>query len=203
MKKSFLLLNGQMPKTLPELENYEFIICADGAYHHFLTFNPARQCDVVIGDFDSVSIKNAPTFTQFIPIADQNTTDFDKALQFLSEHGVKHVDVYGATGKENDHFFSNISTAIAFRDKLSLRFVDDFGQFFLSDFHIEIKQMKDKIMSLIPFCEANHVSAQGLRYPLKDQTLRLGEFISVRNQAISDCVEIAYKSGTLLIFIAH
>ena len=67
-------------------------------------------------------------------------------------------------------------------------------------FHIIFPIEKNKIVSLFPFPLATEVYTKGLQYPLKGHKLDLN-YISVRNKALEDQIEITFKKGALLIFI--
>jgi thiamine pyrophosphokinase len=198
-KKVFLLLNGEAPTMLPNLLNYEIICATDGAYHHLEENNIAPN--LVCGDLDSS--QEIPKNIEVIHTPDQDFTDFDKTLQILLDKGFTEIDVFGASGKEQDHFLGNLHTAIQFRGKLNLTFFDNYSRYFLADNSTEISDCKDKIVSLIPFPKATNITTEGLQYSLKNEDLIFGERIGTRNKAIKNNVKITFKSGELFIFINH
>ena len=104
--KVLLLLNGETPVKIPELNDYEIICATDGAYHYLNEKHIAP--DFISGDFDS--LENLPKEIEVIHTPNQAFTDFDKILQILSDRGYKNIDVYGASGKEQDHFLGNLLT---------------------------------------------------------------------------------------------
>ena len=195
----FLLLNGEPPKNLPEFSNYEIICATDDAYH-FLEKNKIKP-NFISGDFDS--IENLPKDIEVIHTPNQDFTDFDKILQILFEKGFKNVDVYGASGKEQDHFLGNLHTTIQWKNKLSLTFFDNHSRYFLADKNTEILNSVDKTISLVPFPEAKNINTKGLQYSLNDENLTFGQRIGTRNKAIKNKVEISFKTGELFIFINH
>ena len=195
----FLLLNGEPPTNLPNISNYEVICATDGAYH-FLEKNKIKP-NFISGDFDS--IENLPKDIEVIHTPNQDFTDFDKILQILFEKGFKNVDVFGASGKEQDHFLGNLHTAIQWKNKISLTFFDNHSRYFLADKNTEILNSVDKIISLVPFPEATNITTKGLQYPLQDEKLTFGQRIGTRNKAIKNKVEISFKTGELFIFINH
>lgn len=198
-KKVFLLLNGEPPKTLPNLSNYDIICATDGAYHFLEEKNITPT--FISGDFDSS--KKVPKNIEVIYTPDQNYTDFDKILKILFSKGLKNIDVFGASGKEQDHFLGNLHTTIQWKEKLQLTFFDNHSHYFLADKSTEIINCKDKIVSLVPFPKATNIITEGLQYPLKKEDLTFGEKIGTRNKAIKDEVKITFESGELFIFINH
>ncbi|WP_298782446.1 thiamine diphosphokinase [uncultured Polaribacter sp.] len=198
-KKVFLLLNGETPKIVPDVSNYDIICATDGAYQYLKENNIAPH--FISGDFDS--LQEIPKNIEVISTPNQNFTDFDKILQILFEKGYTKVDVFGASGKEQDHFLGNLHTAIQFKEKIKLTFFDNNSRYFLADKNTKISDCKNKIVSLIPFPKATSIVTSGLKYQLNNEDLVFGKRIGTRNIAIENNVTITFKTGDLFIFINH
>jgi len=198
-KKAFVLLNGAKPTVFPDLSNYEIICAIDGAYNYFKEKN--IEPDLVTGDFDS--IHTIPTTVEVINTPNQNYTDFEKALFILNERDFFKIDVYGGSGKEHDHFLGNISTALEWKTKLNITFFDDFGKYFFIEDSIQLTNLINKNISLIPFPTAEGINTLGLQYPLLNEKLTFGKRIGTRNKAIENTVEISFKKGNLLIYVSR
>lgn len=198
-KKVFLLLNGETPNEVPNTSKYDLICATDGAYQYLKKYNIIPN--FIAGDFDS--IQEIPKEIEVIKTPNQDFTDFDKILQILFDKGFNHIDVFGASGKEQDHFLGNLHTAIQFKEKLKLTFIDNHSRYFLADKSTEITDCKDKIVSLIPFPKATNISTEGLEYQLHKEDLVFGERIGTRNKGIEDTVIITFENGELFIFINH
>jgi thiamine pyrophosphokinase len=196
-KKVFLLLNGDSPKKLPDLSDYKIICATDGAYQ-FLKENDIAP-SFISGDFDSLS--KIPNDIEVIQTPNQDLTDFDKVLQILFDKGYTIIDVFGASGKEQDHFLGNLHTAIQWKKKLHLTFFDDYGKYFLANKTSILSECKNKTISLVPFPTSKNISTKGLQYSLQNETLTFGKRIGTRNKAIDNEVHITFKSGELFIFI--
>ena len=198
-QKVFLLLNGEPPKRLPDLSKYDIVCATDGAYQYL------KEKEIIphfiSGDFDS--LQDLPKDIEVIHTPNQDFTDFDKILQILFDKGFTTIDVFGASGKEQDHFLGNLHTAIQWKNKLKLTFFDDYSRYFLADKITEIRNCKDKIVSLVPFPKASNIFTEGLQYPLKKEDLTFGQRIGTRNKAIKNNVKITFESGELFIFINH
>jgi thiamine pyrophosphokinase len=156
---------------------------------------------VVIGDMDSLS--ESPTNTEVIFVDDQNTTDFEKALQYLCDVGFEKVLVLGSTGGQHDHFLGNLNAAFKFREQLSIKFFDQSQYFFLSHVKQKIVTKPGKVISLIPFPQAQGITLSGLQYLLNNESLSLVERIGTRNIAVSDTPSIHFESGALWIFVEY
>lgn len=201
MSSALLLINGQLPKQLPNLDHYAVVACTDGAYRYFLE-HPKERCDYIIGDLDSL-----PQFTKqntspcVIQTPDQNKTDFEKALLFLLSKQITHINVYGASGREQDHFLGNLSVALQFQHQLAITFYDDYQYYFLAKQQTLLNNVKGRTISLIPLPNAENVTTQGLAYPINNQTLSFGQWMSLRNVAVDDSVTVTYCQGALFIFV--
>ena len=93
------------------MEEADYSIAVDGG---FLSF---RQADLLpnllIGDLDSLSETELKSIKyanfQVLQISDQNTTDFEKALNWVSQNmKTKHLIVLGGLGKRSDHMITNL-----------------------------------------------------------------------------------------------
>jgi thiamine pyrophosphokinase len=198
-RKVFLLLNGEPPETLPDLSEYTLICATDGGYH-FLEENNIRP-GFVCGDLDSS--QKIPEEVEVIYTPNQDFTDFDKALQILFDKDFTSIDVFGASGKEQDHFLGNLHTALQWQKKLNITFLDDYGRYFFGDKEMGLSNCLNKTVSLLPFPTATKITTQGLLYPLQNETLTFGAKIGTRNKATKKEVNISFETGELLIFMHH
>ena len=196
-KKVFLLLNGEKPKEVPNFSVYDLICATDGAYQYLEKHKIVP--DFISGDLDS--LEAIPKEIEVIKTTNQDFTDFDKILQILFDKGFTNIDVYGASGQEQDHFLGNLDTAIRWKKKISLTFFDNNGTYFLAKKKLVLSNCKGKIISLTPFPKASKVETFGLKYSLKKETLKFGKRIGTRNLAIDKKVKINFKKGNMFVFI--
>jgi len=209
MKNNALLfINGEAPKSIPDLSGYDLIACTDGAFHYLKQLKfPLDKLDFISGDFDSHKIEqeiiqqSQNSNFEIIETPDQNKTDFQKAIEIILEKRFKNIDVYGGSGGEQDHFLGNLSVAFAFKDKVSLRFFDEYSSYYFIPKDFSISDVKDKMISLMPFPIAKNIETKGLKWPLHQEDLVLGERIGTRNVAENQEVSIQYREGDLLIFV--
>ncbi len=208
--KALLFINGDSPKTIPDLSGYDLIACTDGAFHYLKQLKfPLKKLDFISGDFDSYteSFDSAQDDKQYdfeiIETPDQNKTDFHKALEIIIEKGFDNIDVFGGSGGEQDHFLGNLSVAFTFKDKANLQFFDDYSSYYFIPKKFTISDVKGKMISLMPFPIAKNIETKGLKWPLYNEDLILGERIGTRNIAENKDVVIKYKKGDLLIFVGN
>lgn len=201
--KVLLFINGDSPKSLPNVEEYTFIACTDGAFHYLKQLGfPLEKLDFISGDFDSHSGADENVYEdKFIYTPDQNKTDFHKALDIILEKGYQNIDVFGGSGGEQDHFLGNLTVAYSFKENLNIKFYDEFSEYFFVPKSIVLKNVKDKLISLYPFPTAENITTKGLNWSLNNENLSVTTRIGTRNFAIEDEVSIQYEKGDLLIFI--
>lgn len=198
MNRIILFLNGEKPQKIPCCADYELVVCADGAYQFLVEVG--IKPDLIIGDFDS--IEQLPDDVPHIHTPDQNFTDFEKAIKIIIEKGYKHMDVFAASGLEQDHFLGNLTTALKYRKKIKIIFFDDRQTYYFIKKKIVLNQVKNKIVSLFPFPKAKNIYSHGLKYPLKGLDMEMTKNqIGTRNIAIQNTVKIKFSKGNLLLFI--
>ena len=197
--KVILFLNGEEPTAVPNLSEYQKIYCTDGSYNYLKTLGIVP--DVIAGDFDSISTTSFPKNVEVIHTPDQNFTDFEKVLQIIVDQNFTSVDVFGASGKQQDHFLGNLNAAYKFKDRLLIQFIDNYSTYNFIPKHFTLENVAEKIISLVPFPETKGITTTGLLYPLNNEDLNLLERIGTRNKAITNKVKITYSSGELVLFV--
>lgn len=197
MKKAFLLLNGKAPQQLPDLEEYDLVVATDGAYRYLQQLGV--RPDWISGDFDSLG--ELPKDVRCISTPNQDYTDFEKALRLLLEANIQVVDVYGASGKEQDHFLGNISIALQYQSQLKIQFYDDYSTYFVMDKVVEANVKIGSLVSIVPLFELKGLYSQGLQYPLDNHDLVFGGMIGTRNRATASQIRIEYTSGRGVVFL--
>ncbi|WP_185858544.1 thiamine diphosphokinase [Blattabacterium cuenoti] len=195
-----LFLNGEKtPFLCKKIFLYEKIFAVDGAFYYLNQHG--ISVDYIIGDFDSLLKKDFPKEKNFLITCDQKYTDFDKALNIIYEKGFFNINVWGGSGKEQDHFLGNLSVALKYKKKLSIIFHDQYHTYFFSEKKTFFQKNKKKKISLFPFPIVEGLQTYGLKYPINNGFLKIGKNIGIRNETCEKKIEIIYKKGELLIFI--
>lgn len=200
--KIALFLNGDLPTYIPNIYNYKKIFITDGVYDFFIK-KIGITPDVISGDFDSTDINSLSLNinTKIIYTPNQNYTDFEKILSLIYKNKFLNVDIWGASGKEQDHFLGNLFTAAKYRKKLSLIFYDNYYIYFFAEKKNRINGVKNKIISLFPFPKVKGITTKGLKYSLLNESLDINRRIGIRNIAINDIIDITFSYGNLIIFV--
>lgn len=201
--KALLFINGEHPKNFPDPADYGLIACTDGAFHYLKNrCFPLDRLDFISGDFDSHSGSDESVYEgKFILTLDQDKTDFHKALEIILEKGFAEVDVFGGSGGEQDHFLGNLTVAYAFKDKMNLKFYDEFSEYYFIPKEFSVKGVNRKMISLYPFPSVENITTKGVNWPLTNGSLSITSRIGTRNFAVEDEVSIQYESGDLLFFV--
>jgi thiamine pyrophosphokinase len=173
------------------------VVVLDGAYERVKKLQ--IQPDIVIGDFDSLgSEPDNPTVT-FIKIEEQETTDLEKALDYLITKNYTDINVLWASGLRLDHTINNFATLAKYKKYKIVLYDDNSKAFVLPAFYSKIYKAGDSV-SLIPISKAEHIHTTNLVYELQNEILEFGKRSGISNQVKDDGeVTITYQSGTLAI----
>ncbi len=155
--------------------------------------------DIVIGDMDSFS--HADDYTgELICDPDQETNDLEKALKLARSRNADRVDVLGATGKRLDHTLKNLSVMLQFQPRFDLlAFYDNqfYSRILPRDFSLTLPP--GHTVSLFPLSgKVDGITTDGLRYPLRDESLENGRRDGSSNETLHGKIRIRHRSGALL-----
>lgn len=202
MKNGTILVADGLPlqsKPWKRLKNFE-VIALDGAANAM-----AREGSLphgVLGDLDSISKKWKRHLEKkkvpFVFLPDQNFTDFEKALQWCKDRGVKKLWVFQALGKRLDHSLHNLFQLKRFRSLNVRLFSETETIYFVQNSTLSLRGKKKRRFAVFPLPRAK-VSSSGLRWELKLQTLQLGKTASVCNEAHQEKVQIRVWGSALVI----
>lgn len=181
MKRSppsaLLLLNGDIPDAamIRRLaRRCRVIICADGGARH------ARRMglvpDVVVGDMDSLPRPLPRNWTRTLYWCDfnENSSDFDKALEFMGRTGCGRLYVAGLFGGRLDHCMVNLSLARRYGARESLVVVDRGMAALLGPGRYRLGLRRGQRLSLLAVAPRTRLSVTGARYPLRHAALVAG-----------------------------
>ncbi len=176
-ESALLLLNGDIPE--PALVrrvagHCSFLVCADGGARHAakLGLVPAA----VVGDMDSLPkpLPRSWKKTSFLCDFDEDSSDFEKALDFIWEAGCSRLYVAGLLGGRLDHALVNLALAEAYGSRASLVVVDRGLATLMGPGRYRLPSRKGELVSLLAAGQGARVSFSGVRYPLKKALLKPG-----------------------------
>lgn len=190
-----LLLNGEIPR--PELvlkfaRASRGVFCADGGLRHAIALG--LEPLAVIGDMDSRPRK-LPAWKRTTYWCDfaEDRSDFEKALGFALQVGVKSLGVAGALGGRLDHALINLAVLERFSAKLELTLLDQGLGRLCGVGRYRLDARKGDTFSLLASGKAARISLSGAKYPLARASLPAGSG-GLSNQATGP-VTLTVHSG--------
>ncbi len=202
MSKALLICNGQKPgKWLKKLaKEADFILAADGGADAALA--AGVRPDAVIGDLDSASprahraLKEVP----FIHVKRQDNTDFEKALDWLTEQKFEQCVVAGAQGKRLDFTIGNFLSVYPYLCRLNVIFKGDGWAVYPLIKSLNFSARKGARLSLIPLTDCTNVTLKGLKYRLNNVQWQLGQ-TGLSNIVSAQKSEVNFTSGYMLMYV--
>jgi len=201
-----LFANGELPAPeaiLADLVPGDFLIAVDGGLRHLVTLNLTP--DLIIGDLDSANPGDVERFAsqgvevQRYPI-DKDETDLELALQAALDKQPSSIWIVAALGGRLDQTLGNIFLLTRPRPTgVDLRLVDGRQEVLLIEDRITLAGEPGQRVSLLPLLgEVTGVKAQGLAYPLDDETLYPDHTRGISNRMLGATASISISSGFLL-----
>lgn len=197
-----LCLNGTLPETtffhtLSQIP----IVSADGAAIQLRKVGLLPQ--YIVGDLDSL-IDDIAFWKQHEDIIiqevrDQNSTDFEKSLEYIQQLGYSSPVICGFHGGELDHTLNNWSILMRYGKIMSLTVYDSNKIAFPIYESIIVKASEGEMISLIPQPRV-YLTTDGLEWNLHNEELCLGKREGARNRATKEQVKIKIHSGAMLLF---
>ena len=200
MKEVVVLANGEFPKgkiPLQILEDNSFLICCDGAINNLLKIN--IKPNLIIGDLDSINEDLKTKFADIlIKIADQNTNDLTKAINWCVANNITEVTILGATGKREDHTIANISLLAKYIELLNVKIITDYGIFTPITKTTQFKSEKGQQVSIFSLDCDKEISSENLKYPLQNLKLETW-WMGTLNESIKDNFTIICNNNARVI----
>jgi thiamine pyrophosphokinase len=212
--RTIIFANGLFPDASHAhdlLRPDDLIIAADGGTRHALTLGLVP--DVVIGDLDSISLEELAVveaagsqIVRHSPRKDE--TDLELALLHAARRGATEIVVLAALGGRLDQTIANLLLlALPELRGLDVRVVEGSQTAFLIHAGHDgtwIDGHPGDTVSLIPLGgDAVGVSAEGLEWPLHDDTLRFGPARGVSNVLAAEEAHVCVREGLLLCVVMH
>lgn len=186
------------PIPLQVIEQTPYVVCCDGAANHFLAMGGKPHA--IVGDGDSLSEENRRTYAHLLHlVAEQETNDQTKAVQFLLQQGKRKIAIVGATGKREDHTLGNISLLADYaRAGVEVSLFTDYGVFLPCRDTTTFASAPGRQVSIFNISACN-LRSEGLRYPLYDfNALWQGTL----NESLSHSFTV-FAKGEYLVFLNY
>ena len=203
LRRVLLLCNGAPPsKSFVQglAREAELIVAADGGA------NTAARCNVqphiIIGDLDSILPATMKRFrtSMVIRVRRQDNTDLEKALDLISSSGKAEVMIVGATGGRIDFTLANLAVFWNYTASLGICFRGDGWRAVPVGRKRSLTAPIGSVVSLLPFTSCSGITLRGLRYPLRNATMRLGS-IGVSNIVRTPRFDVTVRRGKMLLVV--
>ncbi len=199
-----LVLNGDLQWTegLARLaREAPLVLAADGGANALARLG--LRPGAVIGDLDSVDADTRSWIGEerLIHRPAQDTTDFEKALVFAFEDSsVDRLIVLGALGGRLDHTIGNLGVLARHARGSGLMLVSEREQVVATARPIELESRPGETWSFWAFDPSVRVTLQGVRWPLENAPLTLGDRPSISNEATDTLVRVKPTGGTVIAY---
>lgn len=182
-----------------QMKEEDLILCADGGYDHAKLMNVVPHA--VIGDMDSLKSK-IPEHIKVVPYPpEKDKTDTHLCVDYAIEQGADEIILLGALGGRVDHMLANI---------VLLRYIYEQGAEGMIINHdcrvsvcggrTEIQRLWGKHISLIPVTDtAEGVTTEGMKYALREATLRQADTIGISNEFTGSTAVVTVRKGLLCV----
>jgi thiamine pyrophosphokinase len=204
-----LVFTGGDPPTLHDqrdLTEPALVIAADAGLHHAQRLG--YRVDVVVGDLDSAdpaavaAAEAAGATVERHPVA-KDASDLELALAAALDRGCTEVVVLGGHGGRLDHFLANtllLASPELAAVRVEARF--DGATVLVVRDRIELHGAPGDLLTLLPLGgPANGVVTEGLRYPLRSETLHPGSTRGLSNELTEAAAVVTVADGVLLAVV--
>jgi thiamine pyrophosphokinase len=206
-RRALLFANGSLPDPAAArclIGSDDLVLAADGGTRHALTLGLSPAA--VIGDLDSLSAADRPRLeaagTRLIEHRrDKDETDLELALDFAAEQGCAAIVIVAALGGRLDQTLANLALLTAPRfSTLDLRLDDGVEEAFFVRQRGRIQGRPGDLVSLLPWGgPASGVVTEGLRWPLRAESLYPERTRGVSNELLAETATVSLTAGLLLV----
>lgn len=189
-----LLLGGggvPLPQLHRELSRGLPLIAVDGGANQLLGSD--IMPDAIVGDLDSLQHReNWAKRCLLVPIAEQDTTDFEKCL--YSVQAPSYIAL-GFSGRRLDHTLANLHVMAKRVHSHPVVLVGEHDVVIVCDGDMAIDLPQALRLSIFPLTPVTFEHSAGLLYPLDGLQLAVGQMIGTSNAVSSSRVEISKAEG--------
>jgi thiamine pyrophosphokinase len=203
IRTAVLICNGQPVRRsvmMRLVHAADLIVAADGGA------NVARRYGitpaVIIGDLDSIAPATKRHFrrSEIIRVRRQDNTDLEKALDHLVSLKVRDVTIVGITGRRIDFTLANLSVLWKYSAHVEWRVAGDDWYAVPVRATRRVRARRGTTVSLIPYGPCSGITLRGLKYPLVNGVLHIGE-VAVSNVVSTSNFSVRRKRGKLLLVV--
>ena len=159
--------------------------------------------DLVLGDFDSMDVSDAPADALHVPV-EKDDTDTGLALREGLRRGCREFFIYGGTGgRRLDHTLANLQSLAFLRENGARGWLydRDFVYTVIKNETLTLRREVDwGLVSLFALGDrARGVTLTGLQYPLDHAELTCAFPLGVSNHFAEERAAVTVEDGLLLV----
>ncbi len=182
-------------------EKDDLIICADGGYRYRDILG--RECDLVVGDFDSYGTI-PETMNKFVAPCEKDETDMALAVELGIERGYDTFVIFGGLGGDRyDHSIANIQLLHKIAHMKCSGFLVEGEKIFtcIENNALVFKESCRGYLSVFSLTDTSSlVTLKSLKYELSNHTLYSSNPLAVSNEFIGKKATVAVGDGVLLVY---
>lgn len=202
-KQALIICNGEPPSRALSrrlARESALVVAVDGGAN--IARRHGIKPDIIIGDLDSVSRSTLRFFSTstILYVSRQDNTDLEKALDLLAARKIRKALITSAIGKRIDFTLGNLSVLWAYTSFVDITFIGDGWKAISVGRKKVVKTRVGTTVSLIPYGDCSGITLKGLRYPLKNAMMKVGE-IGASNVVRSSPFTVVVKRGKMLLIL--
>lgn len=206
--KFIIIANGEITNyqlLTGYIDEGDHIICADGGARHALAMG--KTPDYLVGDFDSLDknvmqqLENVPNPPQFIRFpANKDKSDTHLAVEYALAMGATEIILMGVTGSRWDHSLANITMLSLLPNDIGILLVNENNELCLITGDVILNGKPGEEISILPLSPVvKGVTTRGLKWPLVNKTIEMGNSLGISNIIVEPGAGISLKEGKLLV----
>jgi thiamine pyrophosphokinase len=199
MKRCFIYAAGTFYGLREPPREGDLQIAADAGLH--LCERLGVRPDVVLGDFDSMDVCQAPADCIRVPV-EKDDTDTGHAIRYALDQGYRTLILVCALGGRLDHTLANIQNAAsAAAEGANVTILDEREEItFLTGGTLRLPRRKGWSLSVFSLTDrCTGVCLRGVKYRLEDAVLTNRVPLGVSNEFAAPEAEISLTQGILMI----
>ncbi|MGE3063799.1 MAG: thiamine diphosphokinase [bacterium] len=202
MDKSVIIVGaGERICRKKLIKSFTRIISADGGFSH-LKF--VRNPMLIVGDFDSLSVKRVP---KDIPILKYSKTKDETDIELAIEYSIKKkfspIYITGVTGTRDDHFYTALSLLEKYKDNEIHILTENYDIFILREMRsYDFDFMEGSHISFFSVSpKTKNIESRGFEYEYTNTDLYRSKPIGVSNRITGKKANIKFEKGLIICFL--
>lgn len=196
----------QDPQLLAQkISTDDVVIAADSGWR--LAAEMQAQPAVLVADFDSLGEMVLPDDVKVVSLPiKKDDTDTAVAIREGYDMGIREFLLLGCTGGRLDHYFATLTVAAQYAAKdCRMMIADEQNDIrVLTAGTYKIETTPNTIVSLFAFGgNVEDLSVDNVEYDIKRFVLSPLNPLCVSNSALSNEINVCFKSGILLLHLSH